>query len=403
MFTPVFTPDELEKYAEVLLWGLKRGKKSPLAKSSFILVRYHLPALPLAEELCALLHDEGMIPVPRMLPTPRMERDLYTKANNKRLTTLIPGERDLHNHLHGTISLLAPQSLTHLSGVEPERLAMHQQSRQPVQHITRTREEMGAFGWTLCVYPTEAQAQAAGLSLAEYAHEIKNACLLTEGDPVQSWRMLARHAEDIRNWLNSMDMVSLRTESDSVDLLVTLGERRVWAGITGRNIPSFEMYVSPDCRGTEGVYYADLPSYRSGNIVKGIRLEFKGGRVTSLTAEEGHSFAVEQVNSDPGAALLGEYALVDRRFSRIGRFMANTLYDENHGGRHGSMHIALGQSYSNTFDGPPEDLTPGLRCSFGFNTSTLHWDMVNTESKRVTALLRSGEKRTIYENGRFTL
>src|SRR5690554_1542343 len=50
MFTPVFTPDELEKYAEVLLWGLKRGKKSPLAKSSFILVRYHLPALPLAEE-----------------------------------------------------------------------------------------------------------------------------------------------------------------------------------------------------------------------------------------------------------------------------------------------------------------------------------------------------------------
>jgi aminopeptidase len=163
------------------------------------------------------------------------------------------------------------------------------------------------------------------------------------------------------------------------------------------------MYVSPDCRGTEGVYYADLPSCRSGNIVKGIRLEFKGGRVTSLTAEEGHSFAVEQVNSDPGAALLGEYALVDRRFSRIGRFMANTLYDENHGGRHGSMHIALGQSYSNTFDGPPEDLTPGLRRSFGFNTSTLHWDMVNTESKRVTALLRSGEKRTIYENGRFTL
>ncbi|MFV0423494.1 aminopeptidase [Oleidesulfovibrio sp.] len=399
----MYTPDELEKYADVMLWGLRRGKKSPLAKSSFILVRFHLPALPLAEELCARIHDQGMIPIARMLPTPRMEHDIYTKANRKRLTTILPGERDLYNHLHGVISLLAPESMSHLADVDPENLAIYQQARQPLQSIARIREDMGAFGWTLCIYPTQAQADAAGLTLDEYAQEIKKACLLTEGSPVHEWRMLVKHAEEIRSWLNSMDIVSLRVESENIDLLVGMGERRNWAGITGRNIPSFEMYVSPDCRATEGVYYADLPSYRSGNVVEGIRLEFTSGRATKLTAHKGERFATEQLNSDQGAALLGEFALVDKRFSRINKFMANTLFDENHGGRHGSMHIALGQSYANTFDGPPEDLTPEMKRQLGLNTSTLHWDLVNTEPKHVTALLRHGEKRTIYQNGQFTL
>jgi aminopeptidase len=81
--------------------------------------------------------------------------------------------------------------------------------------------------------------------------------------------------------------------------------------------------------------------------------------------------------------------------------MANTLYDENFGGAHGNCHIALGSSYSNTFAGNPRKLSPALKAKLGFNDSALHWDFVNTEKKRVTAVLACGSRKTVYENGEF--
>jgi aminopeptidase len=104
---------------------------------------------------------------------------------------------------------------------------------------------------------------------------------------------------------------------------------------------------------------------------------------------------------DPGAKRVGEFSLTDRRFSNIDKFMANTLYDENYGGRYGNCHLALGASYSNTYAGDPSRLTKERKKKLGFNDSALHWDLVNTEQKRVTAHLRSAEKVVIYENGMF--
>jgi aminopeptidase len=82
--------------------------------------------------------------------------------------------------------------------------------------------------------------------------------------------------------------------------------------------------------------------------------------------------------------------------------MANTLYDENYGGRYGNCHLALGASYSATYAGDQTKLTKSLKKRLGFNDSALHWDLVNTEKKVVTAHLTSGEKQIIYENGMFT-
>ena len=99
---------------------------------------------------------------------------------------------------------------------------------------------------------------------------------------------------------------------------------------------------------------------------------------------------------------VGEFSLTDKRFSRINRFMANTLFDENHGGRHGNCHLALGASYGDTYDGDPARLNQARKENMGFNDSALHWDLVNTEKKRVTAYLTSGRREVIYENGMFT-
>lgn len=392
----------LEKYAEVLFWGFRMAKKKPIEPSALVMVRYDHAALPLAEAMVRLLHEEHCIPIPRAMPSVSMEHDFYALANNKRLTYEIPGTKELAKALNGTVSLLAPESLTHLSDIDPELISMVRKSRQPIQNILNGREDSGDYAWTLGVYPTQAAAEHAGISLEEYARCIEKSCFLERGTPVNDWALFYRNALEVKKWLNSLDIHTLRLQSDHCDLLLRLGEQRQWVGVTGRNIPSFEIYTSPDWRGTEGVFFADQPSFRSGNIVRNARLEFVRGNVVKSDADEGETFLRDQIRMDSGSSRVGEFSLTDKRFSPIDRFMANTLYDENYGGEHGNSHIALGQSYSNAYDGDPTMLAGELRGKLGLNTSALHWDLVNTEPKHVVATLKSGKKTVIYEDGMFT-
>ncbi|MGE4553008.1 MAG: aminopeptidase, partial [Desulfovibrionaceae bacterium] len=94
-------------------------------------------------------------------------------------------------------------------------------------------------------------------------------------------------------------------------------------------------------------------------------------------------------------------SLTDRRFSRIDAFMANTLFDENFGGTYGNCHVAVGASYSDTYAGDQSELDGAAKERLGFNDSALHWDLVNTEPKTVTAELTDGSSLVIYENGEF--
>ena len=194
-----------------------------------------------------------------------------------------------------------------------------------------------------------------------------------------------------------MDVDYFHVESDNIDLEIAPGEKRQWIGISGRNIPSFEIFVSPDWRTVRGEYYADQPSYRSGNRVEGVRLVFQKGRAIKVSAVSGENFVKKQLAIDKGADKLGEFSLTDKRFSKINCFMANTLYDENYGGRYGNCHIALGASYANTFAGDGKRLTPTRKRQLGFNESALHWDLVNTEkmAKDVQTHIRSYVNRIL--------
>ncbi len=393
--------DQLQSYATALLWGLGLARKNPLKKSDIVVVRYDLPALPLAETLVERLHEDGLIPVPQARPTAKMEYDLFTKANNKRLTTLIAGERELSETMAGCITCIAPESVTHLRQVDPEAIALAQRARKPLQSILSVREAAGDYGWTLGYFPTQALAEQAGMSLEEYAHEICRACLLGRQEPVQEWRRFEKQIREIQAWLNNLPLAALRVQSETMDMLIPVGESRQWIALTGRNLPSFECYFSPDWRGVEGIFKATLPSFRNGACVDGLLLEFRYGQVASIHADQGLDFAIEQIKMDAGAGRVGEFALVDKRFSPIDKVMANTLYDENFGGEHGSCHIALGQSYANSYAGLPEAFTQQVRERLGFNGSALHWDIVNTEDKTVTATLKGGGKMVLYENGQF--
>lgn len=398
----MLTEKQLERYADVLLWGLQTARRRKVTQNDLVLVRFDMAALRLAEILYAKLLKAGAHPLLRMNATRSMELDYYTLANDKQLLYIPPGEETLYAGLNGSISIHAPESLTHLGGIDPKRIGKATIAKKKLRDLLEKREAQGKFSWTLCIFPTAALAKHAHISQKSYSTQIARACFLNAGSPVSKWQHIYKEAQSIKQWLNRLPIEYLHVESANVDLQISLGKNRKWVGISGRNIPSFEIFVSPDWRGTRGSYYADQPSYRNGNYVKGVRLKFDKGRLVAVSAEKGQSFVEQQLRMDKGAGRLGEFSLTDKRFSKISTFMANTLFDENYGGRYGNCHIALGSAYLNTYAGNPASLTKPMKHKLGFNASALHWDFVNTEAKQVRACLKSGKKVTIYEDGKFS-
>jgi len=398
----MLSEDQLNKYADVLFWGLTTARKQPFRKKDIILIQYEPPALKLAEILYAKTLDRGMYPIQRMGVTFGMEHDFFQKSKNDQLVFITPGDKELFQKVNGRFFLRAPESLTHLKDIDPVRIGKVLISRKPLREILDRREEKGFYSWTLCTVPTEELARQAKTTIRKYTDQIVQACYLDKENPAAEWEHIHRNARQIKKWLNQLQIKSLHIESANVDLKITPGERRIWKGVSGHNIPSFEVFFSPDFRGTEGIYYSNLPSFRSGNYVDGVRLSFEKGTVKKVEAESGEAFTVKQIAMDQGASKVGEFSLTDKRFSRINRFMADTLFDENYGGAYGNCHIALGASYTDTFDGNPARMTRELKKRLGFNDSALHWDLVNTEDKTVTAHLFTGKKLVIYEKGMFT-
>lgn len=398
----MLTEKQLSRYADVLIWGLKTARRGRIKKKEIVLIRYDRPAIQLTELLYARILSMGLYPIQRLMPTPAMDTSFYQNSDKWQLTFIPPGEAELYQQLSGSIVVMAPESITHLKHIDPGIIARPIKARKPLRDIIDRREEEGLFSWTLGIYPTQELADQAGIPLSEYANQIVRACFLNRTAPVTQWESIYKKAQSIKKWLNGMPIRHLRIETSNMDLEITPGEKRRWIGISGHNIPSFEIFISPDWRGTRGNYYADQPSFRSGNRISGIRVEFHRGKAVSASAEEGEPFLKRQLAIDAGACRIGEFSLTDKTFSKINRFMANTLFDENFGGKNGNCHVAFGSSYSDTYDGNPSELDRQKKQSLGFNDSALHWDIVNTEKKCVTAHLSNGRKTVIYENGRFT-
>jgi aminopeptidase len=397
----MLTDRQLENYADVLWWGLATARRNRFRRGDVVQIRFHSGALRLVEILYRRLLQRGLHPVPRLLPTPDMEVNFYSLAGAHQLDFVPPGEEQLMRRVNGSIVLNAPESLTHLRGADPRKIGRAALAARPLKRLLEARESRGEYSWTLCMLPTAELARNAGMDETAYADHIARACFLDAEAPTAEWQRIHRTVGKVKLRLDALRVMGFRIESAGTDLQIALGAHRTWAGVSGRNIPSFEIFVSPDWRGTRGVFHADQPSYRSGNIVRGVRLEFNNGRVVRAQAEEGEAFLKRQIAIDRGAAQVGEFSLTDRRLSPIDRFMANTLFDENFGGAQGNSHIALGSSYGNTYAG--DRLTPAVKSALGFNDSALHWDFVNTERKRVTALLADGSRRTVYEDGVFTI
>jgi len=400
---PLFESVDIENYAEVLLWALGETREQPLEHQDVVLIRYDIPGLALAEAVYTRLMDAHLMPVPIAMPTPYMEMERYHNSSYGQLMFQQPGLAELYSKAAGAINILAPEDLTHLQRVDPRTIAEARKADGPNRRILERRKKAGQLGWTTCIYPTDALATASGMTLEEYTYALQRACWLNMPNPVKEWKRLKREVGEVCDGLDSLQVQSLRVESEDINLKIPVGDNRRFVGVEGANIPGYEIYFAPDARGVNGTYYADQPSLRYGHLVIGASLDFSDGIAARVEAERGQVFLQNQMYSDSGARRVGEFSLTDKRFSRVDKFMAHTLLDENFGGDNGNCHIALGGSVLESYTGPLEILTPELEYDLGFNASDMHWDLVNTQPKRVTAMLTNGKPKLIYENGEFKI
>lgn len=312
--------------------------------------------------------------------------------------------RGLIDEMDHSVFLLAEKDPHALKGIDGKKIMARGQALKPFMDWRHEKEWKGKFTWTIALYGTPGMAKEAGLSEKAYWDQIIKACFLDQKDPIAKWKAVYRDIEKYRSRLNNLSpkIDKLHAVGPDMDMWYTLGEKRAWHAGSGRNIPSFEIFTSPDWRGTNGWIRINQPLYRYSNKITGIQLWFKNGKVVKSKAKTNEKLLKEMI-ATKNADKIGEYSLTDSRHSRITKFMAETLFDENMGGRYGNSHIALGMSYRDTYAGDVSKLTDKQAARLGFNDSSVHTDVVSTTDRTVTAHLKNGKTKIIYKDGKFVL
>lgn len=400
-------PEIVERYARLLVdFALADGVG--VAPGETVLVTGSEETKPLFAEVCRAVWRAGgnVIQQLRIAQDERfnLEKSFYELASDAQLDHFSAKyQRGLIDEIDHYVYIDGSDHPRALAGVDPQRMLRHDASRMPSIEWRQEKERAGLLHWTLALWGTEAMAAEAGITVAEYWDQITRACFLDDPDPVARWRETLAAIHRQRDWLNTLAIDRLHLESEGTDLWLTLGPRRQWVGGSGRNIPSFEVFTSPDWRGTHGVVSFSEPLYSHGSLVKGARLTFRDGLVVHAEARENVEL-LKQITAAPGGNRVGEFSLTDARISRIDRFMATTLYDENMGGPFGNTHLAVGQSFTDAYDGDAEAVPDGEWEDLGFNLqAAVHTDIVSTTDRTVTAVLRDGSERVIYAGGQFQL
>lgn len=408
MKNKTYTPSKqiLEKYANVLVNFALGGGKGVKKNDTVLLIAEEF-AKPLYLELRKAIWKAGAHVIsdyrPSNEPGLNIEQDFYLHTENHQLE-FFPNHylEGLVKQVDHQIFILGETNLQALKDIAPEKIMKRSQIFKPYMEWRDKKENDGKFTWVLALYGTEAMAKEAKMSQKEYWAQIIKACFLNEKDPVKKWRQVYRDLEKYRQKFNKLNVDKFHIKGPDVDLWIKLGEKRAWNGGSGRNIPSFELFTSPDWRGTEGTISFNQPLYRYGNLIEGIKLEFKNGRVIKSSARKNEK-VLKQMIATPNADKVGEFSLTDKRFSHIDKFMAETLFDENIGGPNGNMHIALGKSYQDCYDGDPKKVSKKTWAKLGYNSSTVHTDIITTTPRIVTAYLKNGKTKIVYKDGQYCL
>jgi aminopeptidase len=267
-----------------------------------------------------------------------------------------------------------------LDGVDPAKAAAF-----PREERLAFREAIlvQQLRWTIVAAPNPGWAREVfGEPDVERLWEaVATAMRLDEADPVACWHERSAQLAARARALNALELAEVRYRGPGTDLLVGLVPDSRWTGGSMEdpdgitylpNIPTEEVFTSPDRRRADGTISLTKPVIISGQVVEGLKVAFSGGRITDVTAASGAGTVLAQLDTDEGARSLGEVSLVDRdsRIAKAGILFHDTLFDEN-----AACHVAWGQSF-------PFAVADGLtmsddeRYEIGLNRSAVHTDVV---------------------------
>ena len=281
-----------------------------------------------------------------------------------------------------------------LDGVDPER-----SGRDALPFVKETLQIINenTVNWTIVPGPTEDWARRVhpdlepGTALERLWDEIEHVCRLDADDPARAWEERVRGISRAADWLNERHFDALHFEGPGTDLTVGLFPSSLWQAAFDAttegirhlvNIPTEEVYTTPDPARAEGVVRSTKPLDLAGTLVRDFTVRFEGGRAVRIDAAEGAEALRARAARDADAGRLGEVALVDRegRIGRLDTVFYDTLLDEN-----AASHIALGNAYeAGTTD--PADTARA-------NQSAIHIDfMIGSEDVAVTGITGGGER-----------
>jgi aminopeptidase len=330
-----------------------------------------------------------------------IKRERITLADERTLDYVPPwiGQRLLYlsDERAARVTLSGPHAPRALVGVDPARAG-----RDILPYVPESGEVVNRMTTSWCIVPAPTPSWAElvypeldrGAAYEKLWEDVAHICRLDADDPAQAWETRSSELKAHAQRLTEQGFDALRLHGPGTDLTIGLFPSAHWAAgdletVDGHrhspNLPTEELFTTPDPERVDGYVSATMPLELSGSIITGIRVEFAGGVAVRIDADKGAETLQAVAAQDEGASRLGEVALVDGggRIGPLGRVFYDTLIDEN-----AASHIALGSGY----DHPVSDLSEKERV----NDSRVHVDfMIRSPELHVDGITRDGQSRPV--------
>ncbi len=346
-----------------------------LKENDRLIIKGNGITLPLMEAVFAEAISVGAFPTVRINEDSFTEC-LYKNGNQAQLEYISDIERATYESCDAMLTIWGENNTKSFTKIDPKAIQTSRRARKDLTSAFMHRIGTGTLKWCGTQFPTHASAQDAEMSLEEYETFVYEACMLHLEDPVAHWKAVSEKQDKLCMYLNEVSV--LRFVAMDTDLTVEVSGRK-WINCDGKeNFPDGEVFTTPHKLGVNGTVRFSYPAIYEGKEVEDVKLVFHEGKIIEATATKGEAFLKSVIETDEGAARVGEIAIGTNY--GIQTFSKNILFDEKIGG---TFHLAIGAGFIETG---------------GNNESAIHWDMI-CDMKQGGQIFADGQ--LIYENGQF--